>query len=96
MKHPVSYRPQLGINLTIYVWIMLVIGLAVVFSPSVVLAYPYNPVPSQPGFENGLRLPGAHVAYSSPVAADLDKDGKKEIIVGGTDGRCMQFAPTGR
>ena len=40
--------------------------------------------PSQPGFP--LRLSGARIEYSSPVVADLDLDGKDEIIMGGLDG----------
>ena len=50
-------------------------------------AYPHNPLPSQPGFGKGIVLPGAGVEYGSPVVADLDKDGKKEIVVGGADGK---------
>ena len=58
-------------------------------------AFPYNPVPSQPGFAKGLVLPGAGVEYGSPVIADLDKDGKKEIVVGGTDGKVYAVRPDG-
>jgi hypothetical protein len=50
-------------------------------------AQPYNPVASQPGFENGRVLPGAAIYYASPVVADLDNDGQKEIIIGGVDGK---------
>lgn len=50
-------------------------------------AQPFTPVPSQPGFEKGRVLPGAAVEYASPIVADLDKDGKSEIIVGGIDGK---------
>ncbi len=50
-------------------------------------AQPFSPVSSQPGFEKGRVLPGAAVEYASPVIADLDNDGKREIIVGGIDGK---------
>jgi outer membrane protein assembly factor BamB len=50
-------------------------------------AYPYNPLPHQPGFENGLVLPGAAVDYASPTMADLNGDGLLEILIGGRDGK---------
>ena len=42
-----------------------------------------NTPPSQPGFP--VMLAGAPVDLSSPTLADLDGDGKLEIIVGGRD-----------
>ena len=44
--------------------------------------YNDNP-PSQPGFP--VKLAGAPVDLSSPTLADLDGDGKLEIVVGGRD-----------
>lgn len=58
-------------------------------------AYPYNPLPTQPGFENGKALSGAAVDYASPTLADLNGDGKLEIVVGGRDGRLYAVESTG-
>jgi hypothetical protein len=95
MKRPISFRSRLAANLAAFVSIWFAIGLVAVAFPPAVLAQPFNPVPSQPGFAGGLRLSGAYVAYGSPTVADLDKDGKQEIVVGGTDGRLYAIRPDG-
>ena len=95
MKRPISFRSRLAANLAAFVSIWFAIGLVAVAFPPSVLAQPFNPLPSQPGFANGLRLPGAYVAYGSPAVADLDKDGKQEIVVGGTDGRLYAIRSDG-
>ena len=59
-------------------------------------AFPFNQLPAQPGFEGGLVLSGAAIEYSSPVLADLDKDGLQEIIIGGNDGRVYAIRSDGR
>ena len=59
------------------------------------LAIPYLPLPSQPGFEDGLKLPGASIDAGSPTLADLNADGKKEVVVGGRDGRIYAIESTG-
>jgi hypothetical protein len=46
----------------------------------------YNPMPQQPGFENGKVLSGGAIWYSSPTLADLNGDNKQEIVIGGVDG----------
>ncbi len=58
-------------------------------------AFPFNQLPAQPGFEGGLVLSGAAIEYSSPVLADLDKDGLQEIILGGNDGRVYAIRSNG-
>ena len=62
------------------------IAILALFCVPVAEAHPFNPLPSQPGFAGGLVLSGAGVEYASPTAADLNGDGKKEIIIGGSDG----------
>lgn len=69
--------------LIVFGLILAVLGVA---QPGIVQAYPFNPLPAQPGFENGKVLSGAAVNYASPTLADLNKDGTLEIIVGGRDG----------
>jgi hypothetical protein len=55
--------------------------------PIAVRAYPYDPLPPQPGFEGGKVLSGAAINYASPTLADLDNNGGPlEIIIGGRDG----------
>jgi FG-GAP-like repeat len=66
------------------------------FSAPAAEAYPYNPLPSQSGFAGGLVLSGAAVETGSPTAADLNGDGKQEIIVGGNDGIVYAIAVDGR
>lgn len=64
------------------------LGAVLLFAPApLTRAQPFSPVPSEPGFDKGRVLPGAAVEYGSPVIGDLDKDGKREIIVGGVDGK---------
>ena len=46
-----------------------------------VQAYPFKPLPAQPGFSGGLVLGGAAIEYSSPALADLNGDGMQEIVV---------------
>ncbi|MBN2006010.1 MAG: VCBS repeat-containing protein [Anaerolineae bacterium] len=48
-------------------------------------AYPYTPLPYQPGFTDGKVLSGAAVDYASPTLADLDGDGNLDIVIGGRD-----------
>ena len=67
-----------------------------IFSAPAAEAYPYSPLPSQPGFAGGLVLNGAAVEYGSPTAADLNGDGEQEIIVGGSDGMVYAIDASGR
>jgi hypothetical protein len=76
-RHKVaSWASIVAILLTVFVF----------FSAPVAEAHPFNPLPSQPGFEGGLVLSGAAVEYASPTAADINGDGQAEIVVGGSDG----------
>jgi hypothetical protein len=58
-------------------------------------AYPYNPLPTQPGFEGGKSFSGLSAWYGSPTLADINKDGKQEIIFGGTDGMIYAVSSSG-
>jgi len=76
-------------RLSLYRWLItsLVFLVVVALIPLSAGAQPYIPLPMQPGFEGGRVLSGAAIEYASPATADLDKDGKQEIIIGGIDGK---------
>lgn len=65
-------------------------------STRVGFAFPYLPLPAQPGFEDGLALPGKAIEFGSPTLADLNGDGNKEVIIGGRDGRIYAIQSNGR
>ena len=74
------------------------LGLALTASLNQVVpvqAYPFKPLPAQPGFTGGLVLGGAAIEYSSPVLADLNGDGMQEIVVGGSDGKVYAIGARG-
>jgi len=76
--------------------IMLVIALSASAIQVVpVQAYPFKPLPAQPGFAGGLALGGAAIEYSSPTLADLNGDGMQEIVVGGSDGKVYAIGARG-
>ena len=60
-----------------------------------VQAYPFKPLPAQPGFIGGLVLSGAAIEFSSPALADLNGDGMQEIVVGGSDGKVYAIGARG-
>ncbi len=56
--------------------------------------------PIQPGFNTGfqsrgMQLAGGKIEWSAPVLADLNRDGKQEIIVGSYDGRVWAIKSDG-
>ena len=58
-------------------------------------AYPFNQLPSQPGFEAGLILGGAAIDYASPTIADINRDGQQEILIGTGDGKVYALTAFG-
>jgi hypothetical protein len=58
-------------------------------------AYPNSPLPAQPGFAGGKVLGGLSAWYGSPTLADINKDGKLEIIFGGADGWIYAVSSSG-
>jgi len=66
-------------------------------SASLSLAAPTMPqgfLPELPGFP--VTLPGKVIQFSHPVTADINGDGRPEILVGGTDGRFYAISSTGQ
>ncbi len=76
------------------VW-MMICGVILVSLPLTTSAQPAlgTPGTQQPGFP--VVLSGSRIEYGSPVLADLVGDGKKDIIVGGTDGRLYAYKSDG-
>ncbi len=58
-------------------------------------ASPIDPLPDQPGFSGGKVLPGTANTTASPLLADLDRDGKQEIVVGSSDGWVYALSANG-
>ena len=76
------------------VFIIIVIIAALTPTP-IVRAFPQNPLPAQPGFEDGKVLSGGPVWYGSPTLADLNGNGQREILIGGRDGMLYALKANG-